>query len=118
MKMISLATLSLVLSFSAHAADTWLGDLTVRNDHRGIVTTVSVNGQTIYDNLADYNYLTVSFEFYKKGVTDVPGAQVWQEIDARVELVKDSTNEVISHGVIDVAGVDGTNAVYRVTTQT
>ncbi|MGZ3721662.1 MAG: hypothetical protein ACXVA9_01945 [Bdellovibrionales bacterium] len=101
----------------AHADETWLGNLVVRNNHRGIVTTAGFTGQTFFDNLADYNDFSVSFEFYKRGVTDIPGTQVWKVVDARVELVKDSTQEVISKGVLEIAGANGNNVVYRLSLQ-
>ena len=103
----------LVVSF-AQANEPWVGDVQVRLVHRGSDTTTAFDGQPVVYNLADYNTFSISFEYYQQGVTDTPGIAVWQSVDAQVQLVKDSTQEVINSGTIPVVGNDGNNVVYNI----
>jgi hypothetical protein len=106
--------IALVATASAHADSVWVGKVQVRLVHRGSDTTTAFDGQPIVYNLGDYNTFSVSFELYEQGVTDNPGVSVWQSVDAQVQLVKDSTQEVINSGSIPVVGTDGNNAVYNI----
>ena len=98
---------------SAKAADPWLGNLIVQNIHRGTTTRTPFTGQTVADNIADYNNFTLQFEFYKAGVTDA-NVEIWKSIDARVELVRDSSKTVIARGVAHFVERAGNNARYEV----
>jgi hypothetical protein len=105
----------LVLAFSfnmAGASDLWVGNVIVHNNHRGIQMDTPFEGQTFINNLAGYNDFSVTFEVYKRGVTDNPDSEIWKKIDAQAELVRDSNGKADSKTYIEVTGRNGNNAVY------
>jgi hypothetical protein len=113
--LLSIAAIAVVaVSSFAHADDTWVGNVKVRLQHRGLDNTTAFNGQPIPYNLADYNTYNVYFEYFQQGVTDNSGVAVWQQVNAQAQTVKDSTGEVIGTASIPVVGTDGNNVVYNI----
>jgi hypothetical protein len=114
---IALSCLSALSTHAADAAntnDTWLGNIRLVNEHRGSWGTYPYNGQAFSMNLCGYNSYSIYFDYYQSGVTDAPGTPVWQNISAQVQLVQDSTQNVIAQISIPVVGMNGNNAVYEI----
>src|SRR4051812_39783646 len=90
-------TVLVLISISnlAMAADSWLGNVQVRETHRGTVRQWELTGQPLSYNLADYSLYLLSFELYKDGVTNIPNVPVWEKINVEMVLVKDSTQQVL-----------------------
>jgi hypothetical protein len=111
----ALLVLLLAFHFTRFAqADSWLGNVQVEHHRRSLTEKYVLNSQTIADNLANYSTYTLTFDFFKPGVTNVPGTSPWENADARVELVKDSSQATISSAPISITSSHGHNAVYSV----
>jgi hypothetical protein len=108
---------SVAILFSASlslASQTWTGGVKLYSSNRGHEYQENLDSNSvIYKNIASYQYITLTFEFYKQGVTE-SGESVWSKVLAEAELVNDATNEVIKKGNINVVGQIGNNAVYEI----
>ena len=105
---------SALLSVSAQADVSWAGNTRFSVVRRGNYSSGSLEGQTLNINICDYGTYTLTFEAYKPGVTDVANSSVWQNINAQMRLVQDSTGVAISGGSPSVTGQSGNNAVYSI----
>jgi hypothetical protein len=113
MKSRNAALIGSVALFSALSAQaSWLGDVRVEVRHRDSDVITNYDGSPIEANICDYNDFTVAFQFYKAGVTDVPGVSIWQNVNAQAQLVKDSTQTVIHSASVPVTTHYENNAFY------
>jgi hypothetical protein len=72
-----------------HASDVWLGDIFIEDisPTRGYSILGPYEGRPIYFNLATHDQINLSFDFYKRGITE-SGDDIWRKVRAEAQLIR------------------------------